>query len=531
MAKTDVLDILRTKQMDPLEFHFDNLWIYPMHYYLSQYDIDALHKIATSVRLSSQIRKKYKMIDDIMVPKGFKRFSAGTNRVIYRYYEDDRFLVKIAVDKVGMQDNPLEYKNQFFLKPFVAKTFYVSPCGTVAFSERVLPVKNVLEFKEIASDVFDILVNKILGLYVVEDVGTNYFMNWGIRPGFGPVLLDYPYVYDLDGDKLFCSSVNPDTGIPCNGEIDYDEGFNHLVCNRCGKIYLATDLRIKNPDNKIIIKRGGNQMRVVIKKGDKVVSEPIPMDDVMQRPAPAPRVMNHNFSVIINRPNKSKVNIPPVADNPYKDEPATNITKDDDIKKTTAEDNAEKESAKKEFFDGYDKVSTFIPKDDGVKKEYVGIPDPDHMTCEASSNDNYDCGVTEPYVNKEMETNTAYATASNDHDEKVDTISEAVSDDSETSIEEPEEPEDTEEHTAEPDDHEEETPKAADYYAIRGVTGSFNQDTPMFAGDGQTTQFKRKGSNKPQRDENGRFVSTKGNKSNGGYKKKGGHKNRDDDEE
>ena len=48
MAKTDVLDILRTKQMDPLEFHFDNLWIYPMHYYLSQYDIDALHKIATS---------------------------------------------------------------------------------------------------------------------------------------------------------------------------------------------------------------------------------------------------------------------------------------------------------------------------------------------------------------------------------------------------------------------------------------------------------------------------------------------------
>ena len=49
----------------------------------------------------------------------------------------------------------------------------------------------------------------------------------------------------------------------------------------------------------------------------------------------------------------------------------------------------------------------------------------------------------------------------------------------------------------------------------------------MFAGDGQTTQFKRKGSNKQQRDENGRFVSSKG-KSNG-YKKKGYNKNRDEE--
>ena len=35
----------------------------------------------------------------------------------------------------------------------------------------------------------------------MADIGTNFFMNWGIRPGFGPVLLDYPYVYELDGNK------------------------------------------------------------------------------------------------------------------------------------------------------------------------------------------------------------------------------------------------------------------------------------------------------------------------------------------
>lgn len=283
MAKIDVLDILRSKKMNPLEFNFENLQIPPMHYFLSQQDVDNLRSIATSVRLSSKIQKKYKMIDDIMKARGFKRFSAGTNRVVYSFYEDTRFLVKIAVDKVGMQDNPLEYENQFLLKPYVTKMFYISQCGTVGFVERVMPVKNKAEFKEIAEDVFDIIVNKILGRYVVEDVGTKFFMNWGIRAGFGPVLLDYPYVYKLDGKKLFCTKSNPETGEYCNGEIDYDVGFNYLVCDRCGKRYLATDLKDNSIENKIVIIKGGIQMKVILKKGDEVISTPIPTDDVMER--------------------------------------------------------------------------------------------------------------------------------------------------------------------------------------------------------------------------------------------------------
>ena len=95
----DVLDILRAKRINPLEFDFDSLWIPPMHMYLTQEDIDALHSIATSIRLSSKINQKYEMIDRIMRNRGFKRFAAGTNRVVYSCLEDTRFLVKIAVDK------------------------------------------------------------------------------------------------------------------------------------------------------------------------------------------------------------------------------------------------------------------------------------------------------------------------------------------------------------------------------------------------------------------------------------------------
>lgn len=283
MAKIDVLDILRVKKQSPLEFDFDNLWIPPMEYYLSPQDIDSLRRIATSLKLSSKIEVKYSMIDNIMRSRGFKRFSGGTNRVVYRYLEDDRFVAKIAVDRVGMQDNPMEYKNQFLLKPYCTKMFYISQCGTVGFAERVLPIKNKAEFKEIAGDVFDVLINKILGKYVVEDVGSKYFMNYGIRFGNGPVLLDYPYVYELDGKKLFCNKVDPITNQTCNGEIDYDAGFNHLVCTRCGKIYLATDLKNNDIDNKIIIK-GGIQMKVVLKKGDKVIGKSIATEEVIRRP-------------------------------------------------------------------------------------------------------------------------------------------------------------------------------------------------------------------------------------------------------
>lgn len=295
MAKIDVIDILKAKKMSPMEFNFDSLWLPPMQCYLLPQDVEALRQIATSIRLSAKIEQKYSMIDQIMKARGFRRFSGGTNRVIYSHLEDPRFVAKIAVDKVGMQDNPMEYKNQFLLKPYVAKTFYTSPCGTVGFAERVLPIKKAAEFKEIAGDVFDIIVYKILGKYVVEDVGTKFFMNWGIRAGCSPVLLDYPYIFKLDGRKLYCNNVAPDTGIPCNGEIDYDPGFNHLVCTKCGKMFLARDLQDDSIENKIIIK-GGTHMKVVIREGGKIVSAPIPSEEVMR---PAHRHHAHANGIVV----------------------------------------------------------------------------------------------------------------------------------------------------------------------------------------------------------------------------------------
>lgn len=272
MAKLDVLQSLYNKKQSVLDFNFDALTAPPLMSLLSPYDIMELNKIAKSVKLAGKIDLKYKLIDNIMTNRGFVKLHAGTNRVVYRFLEDQRFVAKIAVDRVGLGDNPAEFQNQFLLKPFVTKVFEVSPCGTIAIVERVDPIMSREEFLSVADDVFDLLTKVFIGKYILEDVGTQYFMNWSIRNQFGPVLLDFPYVYELDGNKLYCNApvIPGRKDIVCGGEIDYDDGFNNLVCTKCGKHYQARELK-KAEEQKLIIVGGKKTMKVRVKCGKDVI--------------------------------------------------------------------------------------------------------------------------------------------------------------------------------------------------------------------------------------------------------------------
>ncbi len=276
MDRRDVLKrILYPKCKSAIEFKFDTLMANPLLSYITVQDIAQLNKIATSLKYSSKPKEKYKMIDNILVPRGFKKMASGTNRVAYRFLNDYRVVLKVAIDKVGLSDNGNEYRNQFLLKPFVTKCFEVSPCGTVGLFERVVPITSREEFINISEDVFD-LINNLIGKYVLEDIGEKYYMNYGLREGFGPVLLDYPYVFELDGRKLICNVPEPlDPKGYCRGEIDYDLGYNNLICTKCGKRYLARDLKSeeKSDKPKIIIKGEDMVMKMVLKRGNEVVSK------------------------------------------------------------------------------------------------------------------------------------------------------------------------------------------------------------------------------------------------------------------
>lgn len=59
----------------------------------------------------------------------------------------------------------------------------------------------------------------------------------------------------------------------CGGEIDYDEGFNHLICTKCGTEYFARDLSKKGDNKKVLVVKKGvlNNMEIVIRRGDQVI--------------------------------------------------------------------------------------------------------------------------------------------------------------------------------------------------------------------------------------------------------------------
>lgn len=262
------LDVFTTRRMAtrqlPKNF-FEMIQGPNIYRFFSQYEMDYLKHII----LNNKNDIKLTMMNAIMTSKGFSRVAAGTNRVVYRFLDDPSFLVKIALDRVGLQDNLREFQNQRILKPFVTKIFSVSPDGMMATTERCIPITRKEEFETIIEDVFYTIVS-IIGEYVMEDIGKGFFRNWCIRPSFGPVLCDYPYLYRVDESKLFCNKIDMHTKTRCGGQIDYDDAFNYLVCTKCGKRYLAVELEDKSPNNRIITTRIGGKypMKIGVKMSD-----------------------------------------------------------------------------------------------------------------------------------------------------------------------------------------------------------------------------------------------------------------------
>ena len=246
MRNSDIASLYFRRRLEEGGFDWEHFTHAPISSYISLPEIQYFDHIATSAKLAGK-SKRYKidMMSEVLRPKGFIYMTAGTNRVVFRNDYDQSFLLKIGFDSTGINDSLREFHNQEVLKPFVPKVFDVSARGTIGLVERVHPILNRAEFTSVAGQIFDILNKKILGKYVLEDIGTDFFKNWGLRDGFGPVLLDYPYVYEIDGSKLVCNKPLPD-GTLCKGLIDYDEGFNTLVCELCGRRHTAKSLAKNN---------------------------------------------------------------------------------------------------------------------------------------------------------------------------------------------------------------------------------------------------------------------------------------------
>lgn len=311
------IDVVRSKveqalySNEEMDFtrKYDSMYHYPISYYLPWEVVCQINKLVTSLKYSDKVSYKKKEISNILYPFGFRKFASGTNRITFRYLDDRSFLIKVALDKVGMTNNPDEYVNSIRLKPFLPKVFDVTPCGTISLVERVQPVTCLAEAKSISGDIFDLINYRIIGKYVAADIGTKFYLNWGVRYGFGPVILDLTDLYELDGQKLYCNQLLPD-GSRCGGEIDYDDGFNNLICNKCNHIYEARALAKKIKTGNEIIRGGNYPMSIqliingeVVKTSEKVSENILPRAPRNKRRPTInfdPKTINAGMRLVIN---------------------------------------------------------------------------------------------------------------------------------------------------------------------------------------------------------------------------------------
>ena len=246
---------------------YDALQGPPVSSLLTAEDVSALGNLIMSPYYQTHVTKRREEMNKIMGARGFRFLHGGTNRVFYIHNLYPNIGAKVALDNVGLKNNIDEFYHQHIIKPFCSKVFDVSKDqfgrlnGIVASCEAVYPIRSLIEFREVANQIFAVLWYKLkMKRIAMTDIGARSFKNWGIRPGFGPVMLDYPTMTVIDDTKCYCRVCN-EYGQYCGGKIDYSDSFDQMICLRCG-----TDYQIK-----AIAKLNGEDMNELLRASGMMV--------------------------------------------------------------------------------------------------------------------------------------------------------------------------------------------------------------------------------------------------------------------
>ncbi len=247
----------------------------PIEYYLSPKAINDLYLLSTDVKLMGKPAERYKIMENILAPYHFKILASGTNRRCFYHTEDPTIVLKIGSDLVGRTDNISEYFNQTKIRPFCAKAYSYTPNGVCLLEERVEPLTQE-DFTKYSKTIYEIVCNFTYRGYLCEDIGAAFFKNWGYRVGYYPVLIDFPYVREIDFSRLKCIKPDPVTGKLCGGYLDYDISLSQVECTKCGTRYSLDYLAKAYPakrEAKFSKKERFNmsEFRAVLMRGNKVV--------------------------------------------------------------------------------------------------------------------------------------------------------------------------------------------------------------------------------------------------------------------
>ena len=114
MARADLLHKLMYRNQEK-QFKFEALQGPLISQVLTPYDVKLLDDISRDPRLVTKLDQRLEMNDNILRARGFVRTTQGTNRAVYKYLEDQSFVLKVAISVKGREDSQKEFKNQLLL--------------------------------------------------------------------------------------------------------------------------------------------------------------------------------------------------------------------------------------------------------------------------------------------------------------------------------------------------------------------------------------------------------------------------------
>lgn len=171
----------------------------------------------------------------------FVELGPGTNRFAILI---DGYVFKIALDKWGIQDNLNELTVAEELQPFVSKTYETNQLILVAEYVTVISKEEFAQNRAKMEEILSIISEG----YLLGDVGIvqKNFCNWGYRDNGELVILDYAYIYRINGEEMLCSAiVDEKTGKRCGAMLQYDSNYHNMFCPKCRAKYTTIDIRRK----------------------------------------------------------------------------------------------------------------------------------------------------------------------------------------------------------------------------------------------------------------------------------------------
>jgi hypothetical protein len=202
-----------------------------IHQFFSQTLLKEIYNICRNSTVSDNNLKVAAMIETLNRHNmDFVELGPGTNRLAILI---DNYVFKLALDKWGMRDNLNEFTVSQELQPYVVKTYETNELISVCEYVTVISREEFEDNKDAIRQILSILAEG----YLLGDVGTvmKNFANWGYRDDGELVILDFAYIYRVQGDELLCSQ---DQSI-----LEYDENFHNLKCPHCHRKYTFIDVR------------------------------------------------------------------------------------------------------------------------------------------------------------------------------------------------------------------------------------------------------------------------------------------------